>query len=93
MSELGGHPARDWVVPLLEEASTADSAEVLFEGALACIERTQQERAIRIEARRAVEELDEAEEKHRLAQLHAQLRRSKIPVPEATCASDGSPDS
>jgi hypothetical protein len=40
-----------------------------------------------------VEELDEAEEKHRLAQLHAQLRRSKIPVPEATCASDGSPDS
>ena len=83
MSELGGHPARDLVVPLLEEASTADSAEALLEGALACIERMQRAREIRAEARRAVEALDETEEKQRLAQLHAQLRRSKAPVPEA----------
>jgi DNA primase len=69
--ELGEHPARERVVPLLERAATAESPRELFEGAARALGRRAEDQAIR---EQIAEVGNGADEGARLAELHRQLR-------------------
>jgi len=69
--ELGEHPSRERVVPLLERAATAESPWDLFEGAARALERSAEDQAIR---EQIAEVGNGANEEARLAELHRQLR-------------------
>ena len=69
--ELGEHPARDQVVPLLERAATAEDPAELFEGAARRLERSAEERIIR---EQIADVGNGVNEQARLAELHRQLR-------------------
>ena len=70
--ELGEQPARNRVVPLLEEASLAEGPQGLFEGAARFLESSEEERRIREQAALATSEGES--EKARLEELHKSLR-------------------
>jgi DNA primase len=70
--ELGENPARNRVVPLLEEASTAEEPRVLFEGAATFLNASEEERRIRAQAEGLIRGGDP--EKSRLEELHKSLR-------------------
>ncbi len=70
--ELGGNPARNRVVPLLEAAATAEEPRGLFEGAARFLDASEEERRLREQAR-AVGREGELD-KSRLEELHRSLR-------------------
>jgi hypothetical protein len=70
--ELGDSPARNRVVPLLEEAALADEPRGLFEGAASFLDASEEERRIREQAASAFRDGDT--EKSRLEELHKSLR-------------------
>jgi DNA primase len=70
--ELGENPARNRVVPLLEEASTAEEPRVLFDGAVLFLNASEEERRIREQAAGLAYGGDP--ETSRLEELHKSLR-------------------
>ncbi len=80
MARLGEHPARDLMVPLIEDAETAESRVALFEGARMHLERDRASRQL-VEHKAELARLatiDPAGHAQRLTELHRAMSREKF---------------
>lgn len=81
--ELGEHPARGLVVPLLDLAQRAESPQDLLEGALSFLARQAQKEHVRELMAVLSQESDSAAQAQALAQLHRSLGSLAGPAPAA----------